>query len=321
MLDNKDKKIMFEMDKNARAPLSQLAKKLRMSKQNLLYRLIKLEQKQVILQYTSIIDIHKLGLLGYRVYLRYSKINEQTEKKVINYFTKSPKVIWCASLSGPWDLEIAFGLKNFIHLSNLIKEFREEFEEHISKINVSMSVVNYHFSRDYLIDKERTDIASRHYGLEPQEITIDETDKKILRELCKNCRQNNSEIGEKIGVTYHTVKQRISKLEKSGIIQGYRALINFHLVGREYHKMLISLGKLDRREESALLEFLGSRNFVTYVVEILGEWSLEIECEVGETSQLDHLIRDLRNQFPGLIADYTTVKVLKEHTLNYFPVD
>lgn len=319
-LDGKDKRILYYLDDNARIPLSELAKKLRISKQNLLYRLKRLEKEEIILKYATIVDIHKLGLLSYRVYFRYGKINDSIEKEIIGYFSKGPEVVWCASLSGSWDLEVVFGLKNFIQLNNILKELKEEFGESISRTNVSMSVVNYHFPRDYLIEQKRGQFKSKYYGFEPIELKLDDTDISILKQLAENCRQNASEIGEKIGVTYHTVQQRIKQLEKKQIIQGHRILIDFSKVGKEYYKTLFSLGTLSKKDEQDLYSFLSSFNFVVYIIEVLGEWNLEVEYEVENSDEIDYLIRELRNRFPKLISDYMTLKVTKENKLNYLPI-
>ena len=45
-LDLKDKKILFELDKNSRIPLSKLAKKIRLSKEVVFHRLNNLIKKE-----------------------------------------------------------------------------------------------------------------------------------------------------------------------------------------------------------------------------------------------------------------------------------
>ena len=56
------------MDYNARIPASELATKVGISKQNLNYRLKKLIKDDVLLGFMSMIDIHRLGYLTYRIY-------------------------------------------------------------------------------------------------------------------------------------------------------------------------------------------------------------------------------------------------------------
>ena len=55
---------------------------------------------------------------------------------------------------------------------------------------------------------------------------LDEMDNKILEVLKDNARATYSEIGEVVGLSRVAVKNRIEILEKNGIIQGYKTVIN-----------------------------------------------------------------------------------------------
>ena len=55
---------------------------------------------------------------------------------------------------------------------------------------------------------------------------LDALDEKILKILENNARATFSEIGEQIGLSRVAVKNRIEVLEKHGIIQGYKAIVN-----------------------------------------------------------------------------------------------
>ena len=55
---------------------------------------------------------------------------------------------------------------------------------------------------------------------------MDTLDKKILECLQKNARQSASDIGKTIHLSVSTVIDRIRKLEASGIIQHYTAVLD-----------------------------------------------------------------------------------------------
>lgn len=55
---------------------------------------------------------------------------------------------------------------------------------------------------------------------------LDELDNKILTVLEKNARLSYSEIGERVGVSRVSVKNRMDILEEKGIIKGYETIIN-----------------------------------------------------------------------------------------------
>ena len=60
---------------------------------------------------------------------------------------------------------------------------------------------------------------------------MDEKDAKIVSLLMKNARIPKTKIAEELNVTETAIRKRISKLEKSGVILGYKAVINYKTAG------------------------------------------------------------------------------------------
>ena len=60
---------------------------------------------------------------------------------------------------------------------------------------------------------------------------LDEIDKKLLEVLQENCKLNFTQIGHELDIAESTVRYRIERLEKRGIITNYIALINPRMVG------------------------------------------------------------------------------------------
>ncbi len=55
---------------------------------------------------------------------------------------------------------------------------------------------------------------------------MDEKDLRIIEMLVENARIPKVKIAEKLGVTETAVRKRIQRLEKRGIIVGYKAVVN-----------------------------------------------------------------------------------------------
>ena len=62
---------------------------------------------------------------------------------------------------------------------------------------------------------------------------IDQTDIEILNLLTKNSRMQWQEIGEQVHLTGQAVKNRIDRMEKLEIINGFTLKINFNKIGKE----------------------------------------------------------------------------------------
>ena len=55
-LDEKDKKILYELDKNSRQGISSIAKKVRLSKEVVNYRIKNLEKRKIIKGYYAVLQ-------------------------------------------------------------------------------------------------------------------------------------------------------------------------------------------------------------------------------------------------------------------------
>lgn len=69
--------------------------------------------------------------------------------------------------------------------------------------------------------------------------SIDEKDIQILRGLRKNARKPVTEIAESVGLHPNTVLQRISRMEKTGVIRGYTVDIDFQKTGYGFQVLVM----------------------------------------------------------------------------------
>jgi DNA-binding Lrp family transcriptional regulator len=319
-LDKKDFRILYELDFNSRMPTTELARRVGLSQQVADYRLRSLVKEGVIVGAMALIDPHKLGYFSFRAYMRFQNVTPKKETEIIDYFKKHLPSLWVISTSGRWDLESVLVCRNPVHFGNVIKKMKADIGAYIRDYNLSASVVNYHFKRSYLIGAERTHSIYPRYGFEPAIEHLDEIDIKILEILSKDARKSNVEIGKEVGLTYNAVKKRIERLEERGVIQGYRVLIDLGKIRKRYYKALITLRSVDEKTEKRIYQFCASNPRITYLVEVMGEWDIELEAEVDDEEEFRAIMMSFRDQFGEKIQDYEILHVYKEHKMNYFPM-
>ena len=84
-------------------------------------------------------------------------------------------------------------------------------------------------------------------------MTIDAIDEKILRALAADGRMTLTALAAHVGLTKTPCQARVRRLEKAGIIRGYRAVLDPKLMGVG-HVAFVEV-KLSDTTEAALLEF------------------------------------------------------------------
>ncbi|MFH1307543.1 MAG: Lrp/AsnC family transcriptional regulator [archaeon] len=317
-LDKKDKQILFELDLNAKIPLTQLAKKINLSPQTTKYRIQQLEKKGIIRGYVTFFDVSKFGYLYYRLYIRYENVSLEDEKKIIEYFKKHSNVVWFISTSGRYDLEVLFTARNFIHFDAMLKKIYKRFPGKLHNNVTSVSIKNYHHLRGYLLNK-KTEL-QLSIGGEPVFEKIDKIDEKIIKIINQNAKLTNAEIGNKLNLNYKTIQNRIKKIEEKGIIQAYRTWIDYQKIGSTYYKALITLRKFSDEEEKKILEFAKQHPNIIYIITCVWPWDIEIEVECEKHETFLDILKEFREKMGNLIVDYESLTVTKEHKLNYYPV-
>jgi len=87
----------------------------------------------------------------------------------------------------------------------------------------------------------------------PLKADLDAIDWKILRELQNNGRITNVELSRRVGISAPPCLRRVKWLEESGIIRGYRALLNSPALG--FDVVAFCLVGLNHQSESELKIF------------------------------------------------------------------
>lgn len=82
---------------------------------------------------------------------------------------------------------------------------------------------------------------------------LDRVDEHILRELGRDGRISNLALAEKVGLSPSACLRRVAALEKSGVISGYRAVLNRAAMGTGFVAYL-TVG-LSRHTKAAREEF------------------------------------------------------------------
>ncbi|APH73067.1 Lrp/AsnC family transcriptional regulator [Aquibium oceanicum] len=87
----------------------------------------------------------------------------------------------------------------------------------------------------------------------PIKADLDATDWRILRELQNDGRMTNVELSRRVGISAPPCLRRVKRLEESGVIRGYRALLNAPALG--YDLVAFCLVGLHHQSDAELKSF------------------------------------------------------------------
>lgn len=121
---------------------------------------------------------------------------------------------------------------------------------------------------------------------------MDQLDKKILALLTANARATVKEIAGKVSLTSPAVSERIRRMEKGGVIEGYTVKINPLLTRNSIHALVsISVAPKDRQVFSELLQ---QNSAVQRCFQVTGTYSHMVEIRCPDIEALEHLLSKLQ---------------------------
>ncbi|MBN1645503.1 Lrp/AsnC family transcriptional regulator [Candidatus Woesearchaeota archaeon] len=315
-IDDVDKSILFELDKNSRQSVKMLAKTLNLKRDTVAYRIKRMESESIIQGYYALIDYSKLGYTLVRQYFKFQNTSPEIEKQIIDYLVGLKSTLTVYSTEGSSDVAIGYLVHSLDEFDAILKSFLAKFKQYIYESNTSIFLEYVHFLRNYLVHMNARNTSAVGTGAS-QAVDFDDTDIAILKTLTEDAKTPLLEIANKLGLSSMAVSYRIKQLQKKQIILGYKALINSSFIGFEYYKIDLQLEQLGRIPE--LRSYITEHPNIIYEDRTIGGSDMEFDAELEDYDSFYALLDDIKTKFPGIIRTYKFYKARKIFKYKYLP--
>jgi len=315
-LDKKDWEILYQLDLNSRQGFNQIAKKVRLSREVVQYRIRQLEKSGVIRGYYTLIDVSKLGYLNCRFFLKFQKDTLVDENRIIEYYKKHPQFWWVDSIDGFRDLGLACWVRNMYEFHEIKEDLVRRFGKFIHELNLAVYCKFYIYRRSYLGGLEKNEVPAK-VMFSPEKADHDQKDVNILRLLAPNARISSVEISRKTGISISNVIHRIKRMEAAGIIKDYRVMLDLEKLGYYWYKIEFQLENIDIKPE--MLAYFQRHPNIVYAYETISENDIEVEMEVESYEKFREILNEIRALFGRSIKKYHHLLWYKEHKFLFVP--
>ena len=316
-LDLIDRKIILELDTNARATFSEIGKKIGIGKNNVQYRVKRLLEDGVIKKFVTQFSLGTLGLFLGKFYLQLSGFEKEKENQMYDYLMKDKRISWAAKCEGRWDLMIGCYVKSLSQLNAIKQDFFKKYEKYITSYDVVFLVEGHTSQRTYLLNKKIMPKKIEKF-IGKEKFELENKDKQIVSLIANDARFNYLDIAQKLKLNIKTVQRRIKDLEKKRVIQGYVTFLNPKKIGYNFFKLCIYLQNYESKFNSFLKYCMELPN-VIHIIESLGPWELELEIETESLEDFYNLTHQIRNEHSDIIKKTESVIISNEMKLDFFP--
>jgi len=309
-MDVRDKKLLTLLDANSRSPASVLAKKLKISRQAVEYRVQRLLKENIILGFVPVIDVTKFAGNIWHVYLKLQNLTTHSHQSIIDYLIKQRKVWWIAECEGEWDLIFSVYGDDIFEFDQTLMKFSSKFHAFVNTHHVTSLVKVSYFSRKYF--HKGTAVMGEYVGKRTKP-KIDKKDIQILGLLATNARTSSTNISQRVKLSAKQVAHRIKLLQEKKIIRGFRLHLNLSKLKYDYYKVCFYTQEYTEKAERSIVAWCESNQYARHYIRKIAPWTFEIEFETPDFKVLNTLLREMRNRFGEVIRRSETTLISREH--------
>lgn len=141
---------------------------------------------------------------------------------------------------------------------------------------------------------------------------LDAIDWKILRELQRDGRMTNVELSQRVGISAPPCLRRVRRLEETGIIRGYRALLDAPSLGMEVVAFcLVGLKHQAETELKAFAERTRNWPIVREAWMVSGESDFLLHCVASDIGTFQTFVIEEVTSSPNVHTVRTALTIRK----------
>ncbi|MCF1708988.1 Lrp/AsnC family transcriptional regulator [Tabrizicola sp. J26] len=140
---------------------------------------------------------------------------------------------------------------------------------------------------------------------------LDDIDRRILRELTRDGRVTNTDLAARIGLSPSACLRRVQELERSGVIRGYRAVLDPSKMGVGFVAYVsVGLSVHTKAAQQAFEQAMAGAREVRECHNITGTVEYLLRVEAADLATYKHFHTDVLGTVPG-VASLTTYVVIE----------
>lgn len=132
---------------------------------------------------------------------------------------------------------------------------------------------------------------------------MDVIDENILHALAENGRLSNIELAERVGLSPSACSRRVAELERSGVIRGYRAVLDPAAVGVGFVAYVaVGLSEHTKKAQQAFERAIGRAPEVRECHNITGNVEYLLRVEAADLAAYKHFHTEVLGALPQVLS-------------------
>lgn len=317
-LGQADLKLFSALLLNSRQPLSRLAAKARISKQNAAYRIARMVGKGYINSFIALIDATKIGHRAHYFYYKLRPLSDYQEKKVVKEIL-SLGAIALFRCEGEWNLIVGLGTQNLDELGKKSLQLNYILRGLVLQTTFAINLRTINLIQPLFVTTNLGMGGIIVLGEKYRTETVDERDRALLSAISGNARASYAELAKKTIMPPETVRYRLKSLEKRGIIMGYSISMGTEIPDMHPYRVFVNFSLPTeaniKKVENYLLNIPQMRRIVRQVC----DYELMYDIRVKGAAEARKITSDLGKKFHRVIKTQVPLRILDDYHFSHFP--
>jgi Lrp/AsnC family transcriptional regulator, regulator for asnA, asnC and gidA len=315
-LDLLDKKILYELDLNARQSASSIAKKLKIAKETVNFRIKRLINNNIIKGFYAIIDTSLINRFFFKIFIKFNEINPNRRKEILDFFASHKNMSQVLLLEGNYDVQLFFLAKENNDLMKFMESLNNFCGKELQKKEILIINTMYRFNQKFLHNEKKNLISQ--VSNKVSNYNIDETSLKVLKEISKNSRISILDIAKNLNISSQLAQYHLKKLIKDKVIVSTHIAINYDKFNMQHYHLTFQVN--DHRIINKIIQFFNQKNKSIFATKMIGHYDASAELIVNNNKELRGFVDELLTNFSEKINHLDIFLIYKEYELNLYPI-
>ena len=187
----------------------------------------------------------------------------------------------------------------------------DRFSIYVQEKEFSISRRSLQFNRRWFYD-DKSAVSVFDFGEKDPKIDLDPQSKKVLDILAQNSRTKIVDIASKSGLSNDVVSYTIKRMEREGMIKGYKCLLNPSKLGFVTCKSFVYFKNINEVKKAAFVEYTKMIPQCINIVITFAPWDLEIMFEVDNFEHFYTIMEDIKERFKDIVKLYNGLLITSE---------
>ena len=292
-LKSSDLKLLAYLYHNAREPLTNIAKALHLSREQINYKIQKFENQGLIKGYIPLVNYAKFGY-PYQVILLLKFTNNLLIQNFKKKHQQDKNRILHGELLSHYDFFMVLVFQNEKERNDYIFSLLQQHKEITDYL-----VLEPHYLENYPLKFVGISQKEPHLIIEYKKptIKIDEKDIKILKMLTKNAKARIIDISKETGLSAELIVYKLKRLKQEKAFLGARAYFDMQKLGYFYTLIFLTFANFSNHIQERLKHFAKINSHVEILSFMLGKPNCYFQVFHKEENELRKVLEEIKEIF------------------------